>query len=151
MNVTRLLEILDETSMLFRKGDEVVEKTFGDVKVLEINNMPHESEISDMIKVDCHFVTVGVAKEVANDKRKFEFLDIIRQWPIEQCASLQEGPSYISVGGVLGDQARALQFFGVGEAFGIWNVITPETMGIKGDEADELAGSGFVMITGFKG
>lgn len=64
---------------------------------------------------------------------------------------LKAGPSYIELGGVLGDQGLALQLIGLGGLVGLWSVITPETtLRLSGAEADELAGAGFVMAGGFK-
>lgn len=59
---------------------------------------------------------------------------------------LLEGPNYIELGGWLGDQGLALQFMGLGTLLGQWSVITPATLGIKGEDAQQMLGMGFVMI-----
>lgn len=61
---------------------------------------------------------------------------------------LKGGPSYIELGGVLGDQGIALMLIGLGGILKLWPVITPEVMGITGAEADSMAGIGFVMAGG---
>jgi hypothetical protein len=61
-----------------------------------------------------------------------------------------EGPSYIHAGAVFLSQDNAFQLFALGQVLGLWQIITPETFGITGDDASELAGSGFVMIDGFR-
>ncbi|HJY98890.1 MAG TPA: hypothetical protein VJ227_04200 [Patescibacteria group bacterium] len=153
MDIDRLVEILDETTVQLRKGEVVEEKDKGGVHVVDIYAMPHESGAGGGIeKVDVHFVVIGVdmakAKEV-----KDEVVRILADWPSEAWGApipkLQVGPSYIHVGGVLGDQGRAFQLFALGKALGLWGIITPETLGITGDQADQMAGSGFIMIEGY--
>jgi hypothetical protein len=61
---------------------------------------------------------------------------------------LREGPSYIEIGGAIGDQGLALQLIGLGELVGLWTVVTPATVFFEGAEADEMAGRGFVMCSG---
>lgn len=64
--------------------------------------------------------------------------------PVERLA---QGPSYIELGGWIGDQALALQFMGLGERLGLWKVVTPRSLGITDHEAAaNLMGAGFVMI-----
>ena len=40
--------------------------------------------------------------------------------------------------------------FALGQALGMWKVITPKRLGFTGAEADRLAGNGLVMMTGWK-
>lgn len=61
---------------------------------------------------------------------------------------LRGGPSYIEIGGEIGDQGLALQLIGLGEIVGLWKAITPALMGLSGKDADEMAGSGFIMAGG---
>lgn len=148
----RLLQILSETAYQLRKGEKVVEHKVGNVEVIELNTLPHESVIDVGEKVDCHFIVVVVDKSTAK-KYKDELLQILKDWPSEAWGvpvpKLEDGPSYIHVGGVLGDQGAAFQLFALGQVLGFWDVITPEKLGITGSEADELAGNGLVMIDGF--
>jgi hypothetical protein len=58
------------------------------------------------------------------------------------------GPSYIEIGGELGSQDLALRLIGLGALVELWPVITPKIMGLTGKDAQDLAGSGFVMAGG---
>ncbi len=135
MDTKRLYEILSETIVLF-----------GDRETADA------SKIEGLEKVDCHFMVVGVNKPRALEI-KDELLKILAEWPSQAWGSsvpkLQEGPSYIHVGGVVGDQGAAFQLFALGQVLGFWNVLIPEKFGITGVQANELAGSGFVYIDGF--
>lgn len=162
MNIQRLYEILAETTIQLRKG-EVFEGTPALVDaaksddpeallkagggVLEIYAMPPESEARpDLEKVDLHFITIGVDKAKAEERRA-DLLAILNDWPDDTLAG---GPSYITAGGILGDQGAALQLFALGKALGIWSIITPQTLGFEGEEADQAAGAGYVMCTGYR-
>ncbi|MDP3725632.1 MAG: hypothetical protein Q8R36_00365 [bacterium] len=170
MNLDRLRQILRETTAQLRKGEEIegdpelanAVKNFkegDDVSNLpggsvHIYAMPHESQAKNGIeKVDCHFITVGVDKAKAETHRA-ELVAILNEWPSEAWGGtvpkLEEGPSYIHVGGVIGDQGAAFQLFALGKVLGLWDIITPATLGITGLEADQMAGSGLVMTSGFK-
>lgn len=63
---------------------------------------------------------------------------------------LKAGPSYIEIGGALGSQDIALRLMGLGELCGLWDVITPAKLRMEGPIADQMAGNGFVMITGIR-
>lgn len=147
MNLNRLHELLRETTSTFRKGQEVEEREVGNVRVVEVYAMPHESEAPESIeKVDVHFLTIGVNKPRAVAIRE-ELAGILNGYP--QPERLAGGPSYIELGAEIGSQDAALRLFAVGKVLGFWDVITPRAMGITGPQADELAGSGMVMITGY--
>ena len=164
MNLDRLYEILRETTIQLRKGAEIegdpaLVKAIKDFKgsddldklpggVAEVYAMPHESEAKDgIVKVDCHFIVVGVDKAKA-EKHRDELVAILKTYPMPD--RLADGPSYIEVGGEIGDQGAAFQLFALGEVLGLWQVITPEKLGITGPEARQMAGMGFVMMSGFK-
>jgi hypothetical protein len=158
MDLSKLYEILSETTIQLRKGEEIegspelVEQikrgdhpTAGGVA--EIYMMPHASEAKpELKKIDLEFLVIGVDKHAA-ERRKAELINILNSYP--EPDRLAGGPSYIEVGGVIGDQGAAFQLFALGQVLGIWNVITPASMGITGAEARRLAGSGFVMISGY--
>lgn len=145
MDVMRLRAILSETTVQLRKGKPMERDANG---ATHLYFMPNESEVSDdLIKIDLHFIVIGVDKGAA-ERRKDELMDILGEYP--QPERLAGGPSYIEVGGAIGDQGAALQLFALGEALDLWKVITPKVMGIEGPAADELAGKGMVMISGFK-
>lgn len=160
MNIARLHEILTDTTTQLRKGEvfegtpELVEQAKrGDEElkgggVLKVYAMPHESEAPEgMETVDLHFITVGVDREKAENNRD-DFISILNEYPDR--AELYGGPSYISVGATIGDQGAALQLFALGKVLGLWSIITPEQMGFAGADADELAGGGFIMMSGYQ-
>lgn len=159
MNIQRLHEILSETTVQLRKG-EVLEGTpelvdaieAGDKElpggVVEINAMPHVDEArTDIETVDVEFMVVGVDRAKA-ESHKDELTSILKDYP--EPARLAGGPSYIEVGAEIGDQGAAFQLFALGKVLGLWDVITPTTMGFKGEQARQMAGGGYVMITGFQ-
>lgn len=100
----------------------------------------------DKVTIDVHFFHVGIAPHAKQHRDdvvsaiKAEYPDLDR---------LRHGPSYIEVGATLGSQELALRLFALGEALSLWRVITPKTMGLDGPDADDFAGRGFVMISGF--
>ncbi len=147
MNFDRLHKILAATTVQLRKGEAVVERDLRGVHVTEIYAMPHESKVPDVEKVDMTLLTIGVDKAAAQQHRD-ELIRILKAWPDPQ--QLAGGPSYITVGAEIGDQGAAFQLFALGKVLGLWDVITPATMGMEGDEAAEAAGRGFIMITGFR-
>ena len=129
----------------FKEGDDVGKLPSGSVHIYA---MPHEAQAKDGIeKVDCHFIVVGVDKSKA-EERKNELIAILKTYP--QPERLAGGPSYIEVGGEIGDQGAAFQLFALGKVLGLWDIITPEKLGFTGPEADQMAGRGFVMMSGFR-
>ena len=159
MNRKRLYEILNETTAQFRKGEEiegspglVAAIKSGDMKdapggVAHIYAMPHQSEAKPTLeKVDMEFITIGVDRDRAASHRS-ELVEILNDYPSPE--RLRGGPSYIEVGGEIGDQGAAFQLFALGKVLGLWDVITPTSLGATGEEARELAGRGFIMISGY--
>jgi len=142
MNIELLYSILRETTTLLRKGPVI------DVhdQTVEVNMMPHESEAGELVTVDCILVTVGVNREKA-DQHKAELVELLKDYPKPE--RLKDGPSYIEVGGEIGDQGAAFQLFALGEVLGLWTVITPKVFGAEGEKARSMAGSGMVMISGY--
>ncbi len=90
--------------------------------------------------VNVHFFWVSAKNDPTQEE--FERL-VIAHYP--DLDRLSGGPSYMELGGVLGDQGVALQFIGLGHLIGTWKAITPATLGIEGDLANKMAGSGMVM------
>lgn len=160
MNLKRLYEILNETTIQLRKGEVfegtpelVAQAKANDGKpltgggVLEIYDMPHISEaVPNIDKVDLEFIVIGIDKTAA-ERHKTELIEILKTYPHPE--RLAGGPSYIEVGGEIGDQGAAFQLFALGKVLRLWDVITPATMGLTGDDALRAAGNGFIMITGF--
>lgn len=147
MNVERLWAVLDDCSVQMRKGEEVEVKG----AAVHLYAMPHESEVGEgegdvWRKVDLHFVQVGVRQDKAEAHRE-ELLNLLDEYP--ELERLKAGPSYIEVGAAVGDQGVALKLFAVGQVLGFWKVVIPATFGVTGEEADRMAGAGYVMISGF--
>jgi hypothetical protein len=148
LNLRRLHEILEETTIQFRKGKFIEKSETDNVEVIEVYAMPHKSKAKkDLVKVDCHFIVIGVDK-IKAEKYREELIEILEEYPSPD--KLAVGPSYIEVGNAIGSQTAAFQLFALGEVIGLWHVITPETIGITGEIARMMAGSGFVCIDGFK-
>lgn len=100
--------------------------------------------------VSVHFHVVGLDKAECLRSRN-ELILILNEYPEPE--RLAQGPSYIELGAEMGDQMMALMVMAIGMAIGeaadLWTVITPKTLHIGGAAADDLAGKGFVMISGY--
>lgn len=163
MDVSKIYDILRETCGQFRKGPvyqgspHLVEQMKHGLPegemlkgggVLEIYDMPPESAIPDECEhVDLHFVTVAVNKAKAEEHRA-ELIALLNDYP--NPAELAGGPSYIAVGGVIGDQGAAFELFALGKVLGIWDIITPGKLGATGEQARQMAGMGYIMCTGYR-
>lgn len=164
MDVKRLHEILLACTAEFRKGaaatvngipSEDLEKDIATAQasagagpvVAEVWAMPHVDDLPTGLKpVDVFFEIIGVDQEKA-ESFKDEIVSLLRDYPKPD--RLAGGPSYIEVGGELGDQGMALRLFAVGEVLKLWTVITPTTLGLEGEQARTLAGRGLVMMSHF--
>lgn len=144
MKVDAVNEIIDATTTVFRKGAEVEQQG----NVTHVWGYPHVDDTpADLVKVDLHFVVVGVNPTKAEEQAD-ELRSLLSQYPHPD--RLAQGPSYIEVGGELGSQEYALRLFALGKVLAMWDVVTPERLGIEGSEADEMAGMGLVMMSGWK-
>lgn len=142
MNADRINTIVSQTTMQLRKGAARTDTVKDGVRSIVIYDMPSVDEApADVTVIDAYFVAIGVNKAKA-EAVKDELYKLLADEPI-----FQKGPSYIHIGAELGDQGQALGLFALGQALGFWKIITPQTFGFEGAEADEMAGRGFVMIT----
>ena len=149
MDTKRLYDLLNQCTVLLRKGEVVREETRLGVHVTIIQDMPHVDEVSaNFEKVDMELLAIGVNKVKAEEHRN-EFISLMDTYPEPQ--RLAGGPSYIEVGSVIGSQGVAFQMFAMGKVLGLWDVITPSSLGLTGEEARNIAGQGFIMITGYHG
>lgn len=147
MNIERLYSILNETTMQLRKGESVTRRQANGLDVTEVYAMPHVDEAAGVEKVDLEFLVIGVDIAKA-EARKDDLISILKTYPNPE--RLAAGPSYIEVGGEIGDQGAAFQLFALGKVLKLWDVVTPAKMGFSGAEAANMAGNGFIMITGFR-
>lgn len=148
----RLNEVIRDYTVAYRKGAEVTEKTVGGLKVIEVFGYPQTPSRGDL--VDVHFINVGFTEASVDEQA---FLDALVQalsgsgeFQNMDRARLASGPSYIETGAWLGSQDQALRFIALGAHYGLWDVITPATLHITGEQADMLAGGGMVMNSGIK-
>lgn len=149
--IRELAKFVQDYSLVFRKGEIVAEHDTGNVHVVTVDAFPEIP--SSERTIDMHFVAVGFTADALG--RRDEFLELIRESEQGEFASIsldriKQGPSYIEYGGWLGDQTLALQFLALGELYDLWKVITPERFSVTGDDADRMAGAGFVMNSGLR-
>ena len=148
MSLPALYDILAETTVQLRKGPEIVQRQAGVVEVTEVFAMPHVSDAKPNLElVDLELLTIGVDKARAEAK-KDTLIALLKEFPDKEL--LASGPSYISVGYHIGDQGTAFQLFALGKVLGLWDIITPANFHVTGEKAREMAGVGYIMITGFK-
>jgi len=74
----------------------------------------------------------------ALEQRSGVFIELDRE-------SLLGGPSYITLGQWLGDQGVAIGFIGIGALLGFWDVVSPQALGITGEQASDMLGMGFLF------
>lgn len=146
--MSEIYAALDDATAMFRKGDAVLEHPpENGVAVTEVYAMPHEQEAeSDLEMFDFVFVNIGVDPAKAELHR-----DTLMKWieDYPEPERLAGGPSYIELGGVLGSQDYAFRLMALGTALGVWKLVTPATLRITDPvEAKQLAGKGFIMISG---
>lgn len=155
-----IIDIIRCTCVQLRKGSDLIingeaatdeqRQAFVDVDekgidsmpkgVVEIFAMPSINEAKPHLEqVDMHFIVVGVDKAKAEVYRQ----DIIDYAKV----NIDHEMSYIELGGIIGDQGMALCFMALGQALGLWNVLTPKTFGFEGGLADQMAGMGYITIT----
>jgi len=100
---------------------------------------------------DVHFFRVMLA----DDANREEFVDAlmkalagagIGEYANVDADRLRKGPGYIELGAWIGSQDMALRMMGLCKLWGLCDLITPATLGVTGDNAEKLAGSGMVML-----
>ena len=132
---------------MLRKGAPVTEESHNGVRSVHVWLMPHgDAAPAEMPRVDLHFFTVGITPEA--EGLKPALITALSGYPAPD--RLAQGPSYIELGGELGDQGHALCLIGLGKHLGLWEAITPALLGIDGPLADQMAGSGYIMLSGYK-
>lgn len=150
--IKELAALVRQSTIVFRKGDVITVEEKGDLRVISIDNFPPIPSHGEWI--DCHFVGVGFT-EMAADKEQFagilsKALDSPGCYGPMPAETLEGGPSYINVGGWIGDQTLAFQLMALMEHYGMGEVVTPAKLHITGEQADQLAGGGMIYIAKFK-
>lgn len=153
--------LLDATTTVYRPGPEVKVTQDKNVKVTEVwLDTPHESEAEvddDHPLVDVHFFRCQVDRAAAQ-RRRGKFVALMDAWPPDPTYRpenrLASGPSYIELGSQIGTimgQQDALRLMALGQVLGAWHVITPRRLmaDMSQQDADRLAGSGLVLISGY--
>lgn len=141
-----LIDLILETTTVYRKGAAVTRENAGGVDVISIYGYDPVPDDGRHFLVDVHFVMVGVHGVEGETTERLK--DALKAYPEQE--RLAGGPSYIELGGELGDQELALRLLALGEACGLWEVVTPEKLHITGPQAGILAGNGFVMCSGYR-
>ncbi len=143
MDTNALQRILVAACRLYRKGEARTERESENVRVVEFFDMPHVSEAPKHLRmIDVHFYVVGVDMAEAERLR-----GALESWlaTYPHPSRLRAGPSYIEIGGAIGDQGMALTLFALGEALDLWRVMKPSDLGLSSDAADRAAGLGYVF------
>lgn len=148
MDKTRLLEVLNDSTCLISKGERTRQRMPG-IPTLLWGLMISETdpEVTELDRVDCQFVTVGVNRERAKHHRS-SFLEFLESYPDPQ--RLSDGPTYKHLARFVGDDMTALRVFGLGQTLGIWDVLLPAQLGVDPELADEAADLGLVVSTGYQ-
>jgi hypothetical protein len=143
MNLNQLCAILDECTVELRNGPEMHEREEGTAPQIFMNGGR-----ADLEEVDLWFLVVGVDKARAQ-ARKAQLKELLKTYP--EPAVLTGGLfSYITVTLEIGDRSAVFRLFALGKVLGLWDVITPVTLGLHEERAHDAAGRGFVMCAGFQ-
>lgn len=97
-----------------------------------------------------HTVNLAFFEVSARDNPdKDEFVRLIKESKTGEFCDLDmfdgNEHGYMEIGGWIGDQGAALQFLGLGHLLGVWKLFTPAALGLSGDQALQMAGSGYVI------
>jgi len=151
MNAQKLYDIVQDSTRVFRKGESVETRQVGNVDVVELFGYDHTNEApsgDNFDKVDMIFVDVVVDKARAEQYRG-ALAEQMRAYP--QPERLAGGPSYIELAPNMGmQQEGALRVMALGKTLGMWDVMSAKTLGMDDATAREMAGQGFLMISGYK-
>lgn len=165
MDTDRLYELIRDCAVQCRTGpavtvdgEEATEQQRSEINegtlaggIIEFFAMPHVSEVQkqrpDLKIVDMVFIDVAV-DPVKAEKHRDEIVRILNDYP--EMERLKGGPSYMEIGAVLGDQGFALAVMAVGSVLGLWDIISGKTIGASPQETKDMAGVGFLLISGYK-
>jgi len=150
MDAQKLYDIVQDSTRVFRKGESVERRQVGNVDV-ELFDHVHTNKApsgDNFDKVDMIFVDVVVDRARAEQYRG-AFAEQMSAYP--QPERLAGGPSYIELAPTMGmEQESALRVMALGKTLGMWDVISAKTFGMDDATARQMAGQGFLMISGYK-
>lgn len=150
MNTQKLYDIVQDSTRVFRKGKSVERREVGNIDVVEKFGYDHTSKAptgDNFDKVDMVFVDVAVDRARA-ERYRADLTRILQDYP--QPERLAEGPSYIELAPNLGlEQEGALRFMALGKTLEMWNIMSAKTLGMNDYVARQMAGQGFLMISGY--
>jgi len=152
--IVRVLEYVNAATIVYRKGEVVTESDIGGIHVITIDNFPALPD-GPRSTVDCHFVEVGFTEALATMDHA-EFYDAVMAAQVGVFATMpperwEAGPSYIEIGGWIGDQTDAFKFMACVQAHGLGEVITPARLHITEEAlANQMAGLGYVLLSGIR-
>lgn len=119
LNTDRIKEILDQSVIPYRKGDEV--DGLGE-RVKNLYEIDHIDKLSENeTKVDCFSVFIGVNGGKCNEY-KDELFTLISDFPDKKL--FKAGFSYKELAKEIG-QNNALRLFGFGVKAGWWEIVGP--------------------------
>lgn len=150
--VRALLDYVRRSTTVYRKGDIITEDFIGAMRVITVDAFPALPE-GATTTVDCHFVTIGFTEALAelSHEEFYAAIEAATDGVFSPAPTWSSGPSYIAIGGWIGDQTDAFRFMACVQAHGLGKIIVPAMLGVTDpDLADQMAGSGYVMITGIK-
>ncbi|HLC78120.1 MAG TPA: hypothetical protein VJH92_03275 [Candidatus Nanoarchaeia archaeon] len=151
MKTERLYEMLKESTKVYWKGESVERRNAGNVTVTEIFGYDHTNKApitANFEKIDMVFVDVVVDRDKAENYRT-ELTTLLEEYP--QPDRLVGGPSYIELAPNLEmEQESALRLMALGKTLGLWEVISGKILGATDAETLQMAGNGFLMISGYK-
>jgi len=151
MDLEKLYNIIQDSTEVFRKGAIIGKNEIENIKVKEIYGYKHtnESPIDENFdKIDMVFVDIVVNKKNAKKYEK-DLIAQLNSYP--QPDRLASGPSYIELAGAIGiEQEGVLRLMALGKVLELWNIVSGKTIGIDEATAKEMAGQGFLMISGYK-
>ena len=151
MNTQELYDIVQNSTRVYRKGEAVERRQVGNANVVELFGYDHTSKAptaDNFNKVDMIFVDVVVDKARA-ERHRANLTRLLKDYP--QPERLAGGPSYIELAPNLGmEQESALRLMALGKTLGLWDVMSAKTLGMDDATAKEMAGQGFLMISGYK-
>ncbi len=151
MDAQKLYDIVQDSTRVFRKGESVERRQVGNVDVVELfgyDRTKDDPSGDNFDKVDMVFVDVVVDRAKAEQYRG-ALAEQLKGYP--QPERLAGGPSYIELAPNLGmEQEGAFRVMALGKTLGMWNVISAKTLGLDDAQAREMAGQGFLMISGYK-